>query len=112
MRLTQRQRLVYLYLAETSRRVLCRLAPPRALAIGMPGVTPRRLIVAPTDLRAQVNLANLARDAGEHAEARCLYTDLLRQLPDHPVIRPAHPVFFLLTRSSLSWKPRCSTISA
>ncbi|MDD3355191.1 hypothetical protein [Zoogloea sp.] len=43
--------------------------------------------LAPTDLRAQVNLANLARDAGEHAEARRLYTDLLRQLPDHPVIR-------------------------
>ena len=43
--------------------------------------------LAPTDLRAQVNLANLARDAGEHAEARRLYTELLRQLPDHPVIR-------------------------
>ena len=43
--------------------------------------------LAPTDLRAQVNLANLARDAGEHAEARHLYTELLRQLPDHPVIR-------------------------
>jgi len=43
--------------------------------------------LASTDLRAQVNLANLARDAGEHAEARHLYTDLLRQLPDHPVIR-------------------------
>lgn len=43
--------------------------------------------LAPTDLRAQVNLANLARDAGEHTEARRLYTDLLRQLPDHPVIR-------------------------
>ncbi|WP_222932350.1 methyltransferase domain-containing protein [Allochromatium humboldtianum] len=43
--------------------------------------------LAPTDLRAQVNLANLARDAGEHAEARRLYTDLLRQLPDHPAIR-------------------------
>lgn len=43
--------------------------------------------LAPTDLRAKVNLANLARDAGEHAEARRLYTDLLRQLPDHPVIR-------------------------
>jgi len=42
--------------------------------------------LASTDLRAQVNLANLARDAGEHAEARHLYTDLLRQLPDHPVI--------------------------
>lgn len=47
----------------------------------------RAQAVAPTDLRAQVNLANLARDAGEHAEARRLYTDLLRQLPDHPVIR-------------------------
>ena len=43
--------------------------------------------IAPTDLRATVNLANLARDAGEHAEARRLYTELLRQLPDHPVIR-------------------------
>lgn len=43
--------------------------------------------LAPTDLRAQVNLANLARDAGEHTEARRLYTELLRQLPDHPVIR-------------------------
>lgn len=43
--------------------------------------------LAPTDLRAQVNLANLARDAGEHAEAHHLYTELLRQLPDHPVIR-------------------------
>ena len=43
--------------------------------------------IAPTDLRAQVNLANLARDAGEHVESCRLYTDLLRQLPDHPVIR-------------------------
>ena len=43
--------------------------------------------LTPTDLRAQVNLANLARDAGKHAEARRLYTELLRQLPDHPVIR-------------------------
>lgn len=47
----------------------------------------RAQAIAPTDLRAQVNLANLARDAGEHAEAHRLYTDLLRQLPDHPVIR-------------------------
>ena len=43
--------------------------------------------LAPTDLRAQVNLANLARDAGDHEAARRLYTELLRQLPDHPVIR-------------------------
>lgn len=47
----------------------------------------RAQAIAPADLRAQVNLANLARDAGEHAEARRLYADLLRQLPDHPVIR-------------------------
>jgi uncharacterized heparinase superfamily protein len=52
MRLTQRQRLVYLYLAEACRRVLCVLAPPRALSIGLPGAAPGRLIVAPTDLRA------------------------------------------------------------
>lgn len=40
-----------------------------------------------TDLRATVNLANLARDAGEHAEACRLYAQLLQALPDHPVIR-------------------------
>lgn len=43
--------------------------------------------LAPTDLRAMVNLANLMRDAGEHAGSRCLYADLLRQLPNHPIIR-------------------------
>lgn len=43
--------------------------------------------LAPTDRRALVNLANLARDAGDHGEARRLYTDLLKVLPDHPVIR-------------------------
>lgn len=43
--------------------------------------------LAPTDLRATINLANLARDAGEHAEARRLYAHLLQALPDHPVIR-------------------------
>lgn len=47
----------------------------------------RSQAIAPADLRATVNLANLARDAGKHGEARRLYTDLLRQLPDHPVIR-------------------------
>jgi len=41
----------------------------------------------PTDLRASINLANLARDAGEHAEARRLYAQLLQTLPNHPVIR-------------------------
>lgn len=40
-----------------------------------------------TDLRATINMANLARDAGEHTEAFRLYTQLLEALPDHPVIR-------------------------
>ena len=47
----------------------------------------RTQTIAPADQRAQVNLANLARDAGEHAEARRLYTELLARLPNHPVIR-------------------------
>jgi protein O-GlcNAc transferase len=34
-----------------------------------------------------VNLANLAREAGDHAEARRLYNDLLRELPDNPMVR-------------------------
>ena len=41
----------------------------------------------PTDQRALVNLANLARDASEHGTARGLYNELLHQLSDHPVIR-------------------------
>lgn len=41
----------------------------------------------PDDLRPVVNLANLARDAGHHAESRRLYAALLERLPDHPVIR-------------------------
>ena len=43
--------------------------------------------LAPNDLRATINLANLARDVGKHAEARRLYAQLLQVLPDHPVIR-------------------------
>lgn len=43
--------------------------------------------LAPGDLRALVNLANLARDAGDHAESRRLYAVLLDRLPDHAVIR-------------------------
>ncbi|OJJ09073.1 hypothetical protein BKI51_23760 (plasmid) [Alphaproteobacteria bacterium AO1-B] len=42
---------------------------------------------APTDLRAQVNLANLAREAAEHSNARSLYEELQQKLPNHPVIR-------------------------
>jgi len=41
----------------------------------------------PTDLRATVNFANLARDSGEHKTSRDLYADLLTRLPDHLVIR-------------------------
>ena len=44
-------------------------------------------VLAPNDLRPLVNLANLARDAGDHAESQRLYAALLKDLPDHPVIR-------------------------
>jgi len=43
--------------------------------------------LAPTDLRATINLANLAHDAGEHSQARRLYARPLQALLDHPVIR-------------------------
>jgi protein O-GlcNAc transferase len=43
--------------------------------------------IAPSDLRPVVNLANLAQQAGDHAECRHLYALLLDRLPDHPVIR-------------------------
>lgn len=43
--------------------------------------------LAPSDLRPLANLANLARDAGSHGEARRLYAALLQHLPDHPVVR-------------------------
>lgn len=43
--------------------------------------------LAPNDLRALVNLANLARDAGDHADSRRRYAALQAALPDHPVIR-------------------------
>ncbi|QRX84523.1 glycosyltransferase [Glaciimonas sp. PAMC28666] len=42
---------------------------------------------SPADVRPVVNLANLAREAGDHAECRRLTTALLAHLPDHPVIR-------------------------
>ena len=41
----------------------------------------------PGDLGAVANLANVARDEGDHAQARELYTQLLAALPDHPVVR-------------------------
>jgi predicted O-linked N-acetylglucosamine transferase (SPINDLY family) len=47
----------------------------------------RAQTLAPSDLRAVVNLANVYRDRGEHTDALHLYDQLLHQLPDHPVIR-------------------------
>lgn len=43
--------------------------------------------LAPDDLRAYANLANLERDAGDHVQSRKLYEMLLAQYPNHPVIR-------------------------
>lgn len=43
--------------------------------------------IAPSDLRASVNLANLARDVGQHGKATRMYAELLLHLPNHPVIR-------------------------
>ncbi len=43
--------------------------------------------LAGDDLRPVVNLANLARERGAHADARCLYAELLARRPDQPVIR-------------------------
>jgi protein O-GlcNAc transferase len=41
----------------------------------------------PADLRAEVNLANLARDRGQHTKSRHMYAGLLLRLPNHPAIR-------------------------
>lgn len=43
--------------------------------------------LAPGDLRPLVNLANVALEAGDHAESNRLYTALLERLPDQPVVR-------------------------
>lgn len=45
-----------------------------------------RLLV-PNDMRPLVNLANLAREDGDHAKSRRLYAVLAGLLPDHPTIR-------------------------
>ena len=44
-------------------------------------------LLAPNDLRAQMNLANLARDGGDHAKAQRLYEALQLAQPNNPVIR-------------------------
>jgi len=44
-------------------------------------------LLAPHDLRAPMNLANLARDGGDHATAQRLYEALQLAQPNSPVIR-------------------------
>ncbi|WP_107220214.1 tetratricopeptide repeat protein [Thauera aromatica] len=43
--------------------------------------------MTPDDPAPLANLANLARDAGQHSEARQLYAALLTHLPNHPTVR-------------------------
>ncbi len=43
--------------------------------------------LAPDDLRGVVNMANLARDAGDHTESHRLYAMLQERLPNHSVVR-------------------------
>ena len=44
-------------------------------------------VLAPKDSRAILNLANLARDAGNHDESRLIYATLLERFPNNPMIR-------------------------
>lgn len=44
-------------------------------------------VIAPNDPRPVVNLANVAKQAGDHGQARRLYHALVQALPDNPVIR-------------------------
>ena len=41
----------------------------------------------PDDLRAKLNLANCARDRGDHGRANDLYVELQAQLPNNPTVR-------------------------
>ena len=41
----------------------------------------------PGDAGVLANVANAARDAGDHALARRVYAELLERLPNHPVVR-------------------------
>ncbi len=47
----------------------------------------RAATLAPSDLRPAINLANGARDAGQHSQARQRYAHLLAHWPHHPVVR-------------------------
>jgi protein O-GlcNAc transferase len=44
-------------------------------------------LMIPDDGRVQVNLANIARDRGEHDESRHLYSNLMIRFPNNPVVR-------------------------
>lgn len=46
-----------------------------------------RLAHSPEDISATLNLANVEREAGRHAQARALYDTLLQRYPDHAVLR-------------------------
>lgn len=43
--------------------------------------------LAPNDMRAKINVANVLRDACNHQAARNIYIDLVRALPNLPVVR-------------------------
>lgn len=45
------------------------------------------LNLSPKDMRPIINLANVARDAGDHKESGRLYLFLQERLPNHPVVR-------------------------
>ena len=45
------------------------------------------LALAPEDVRPLINLANVARDSGNHDECRHRYAELLARWPDHHIIR-------------------------
>jgi len=47
----------------------------------------RASALAPNNLRPILGIANVVRDAGNHAECRRLYAALLQRLPDHEVLR-------------------------
>jgi len=44
-------------------------------------------VLTPNNMPLLINLANLARDSGDHGESRRLYSILQKQYPDNPVIR-------------------------
>jgi protein O-GlcNAc transferase len=44
-------------------------------------------LLTPADLRPLMNIANLAREIGDHAKSRSLYAKMAEILPDQPMIR-------------------------